>query len=88
MISRLEAAALALAADAPALRRRLEQAASDLLPALRARMRGASFDAAARTLTGAGIRLRWQTRRWPERPESYANQQTRTGYVLVEELPL
>lgn len=83
-MTRLEALALALAADAPALRRRLEQAASDLRPELRARMRGASFDLDARTLTGAGLRLRWQTRRWPGEAERYDNQQTSTGIVLVE----
>lgn len=85
-MTRLEALALALAADAPALRRRLEQAASDLRPELRARMRGASFDPDARTLTGAGLRLRWQTRRWPGEAESYDNQQTSVGIVLVEEV--
>lgn len=85
-MTRAEDLARALGDDATTLRRRLEQAASDLLPPYRARMRRATFDPAARTLTGAGLRLRWQTRRWPERAERYDNQQTSTGYVVVEEV--
>jgi hypothetical protein len=81
-----EALARALADDAPALRRRLEQAASDLLPALRARMCGAAFDPAARTLTGAGLRLRWQLRAREGEAEGYDNQQCSQGIVIVEEL--
>lgn len=83
-MSAAEARALALGDDATALRRRLEQAASDLRPELRARMRRPAFDPITRTLTGDGLRLWWQLRRRPDLPESYDNQQTSTGYIIVE----
>jgi len=85
-MTRAEALARALGDDAPALRRRLAQAASDLRHDLRERMRRPTLDPDARTLTGRGLRLRWQLRRWPEQPESYQNQQTSVGYIIVEEM--
>lgn len=76
--------ARALGCDPTALQARLLDAASCLIVDYRKLMRGAHFDFEAKTLTGKGLRLRWQLRRYPDEAEHYRNQQTSMGIVLLE----
>ena len=81
-ISFSERAALKLAADKTALRKRLQEARSCLIPELCKLFGKGRFDFARRRLVGNGLILQWRTRLYPDQPESYENQQTTCGCVI------
>jgi hypothetical protein len=89
-ISRSEFDALCLSLDKKRLRKRLSEAKSVLLPEYRKLFRPGIFKANERALYSEGLRyrLQWQTRRYPDAPESYENQQTSIGAVYLVELPI
>ena len=81
--SRLEGAALKLAANRTALRQRLQEARSCLCREIAKEFGKGRFDFAGRRLIGGnGLVLQWQTRMDPDRPETYVNQQTSRGCVV------
>lgn len=81
-LSHNERAALALASDPAALRRRLQEARSVMTD--RKRFGKGRFDFAGRRLIGDNsLALQWLTRLEPDQPESYRNQQTNRGCVIL-----
>ena len=79
--SRLEEAALKLAANRIALRQRLQEARSCLCREVAKEFGKGRFDFTGRRLIGGnGLVLQWQTRMDPDRPETYVNQQTSRGW--------
>lgn len=60
---------------------RLEEARSVLIPSLYKRFKDAQFSFKLKRLIGDGCYLQWQTRRWPDKPVSYENQQNTSGFV-------
>jgi len=77
-----EKKALALASDPAALLKRLQEARSVLTD--RRRFGKGRFDFAGRRLIGSnGLALQWRTRMEPDQPESYRNQQTTRGCVIL-----
>lgn len=88
-VSRSEYEALCLSLDKVRLRKRLREARSVLKPEFRKMFKPGIFKAGERALysdSPLGYRLQWQTRRHPDQPESYENQQTTAGHVHLEEL--
>ena len=84
MISRNEEAALAVGNDRKALRKRLQEAKSCLCREYLNGFGKGRFAFANRRLIGDnGLVLEWRTRRFPDRPESYNNQQTSRGSVFI-----
>ena len=81
--SRAEREALLLAADKKRLRNRLQEARSVLTTETARRFGKGTFDFAGRRLIGDnGLVLQWRTRRFPNQPEGYENQQTTVGTVF------
>jgi hypothetical protein len=88
-ISHAEYEALCLSLDKTRLRKRLNEAKASLQMRYRKMFKPGIFKPAERALYSDnpfGYRLQWQTRRDPEAPESYENQQTTTGAVYLVEL--
>lgn len=88
-ISSNEFDALCLSLDKARLRKRLSAAKAALKPEYRKMFKPGIFKAQERALYSdapLGYRLQWQTRRYPEQPESYENQQTAIGAVYLVEL--
>lgn len=88
-VSRNEYDALCLSLDKVRLRKRLNEAKSVLMLRYRKMFKPGIFKPAERALYSDnpfGYRLQWQTRRHPDQPESYENQQTAIGVVYLEEL--
>lgn len=83
----LEARAIAFGSDSAKVEKRLRGAAKLLLAPYRKVLdnRNARFDAGRRILVSADDRfaLIWQTRRKPDQPEGYENQQTSEGVVFL-----
>jgi hypothetical protein len=64
------------------LRKRLEEARAVLTN--RKQFGKSNFDFANKRLVGEnGLHLQWQTRQYPDQPESYENQQTNRGFVIL-----
>jgi hypothetical protein len=84
--SSAERDALALAADKKELLNRLQEARSVLTAAVSKQFGKGRFDFPGRRLVGEnGIVLQWRTRCYPDKPESYENQQTTRGCVVCLE---
>jgi hypothetical protein len=89
-ISIAEYEALCLSLDKARLQARLKNAKSLLQLRYRKMFKPGIFkpkDHALYSDSPFGYRLQWQTRRNPELPESYENQQTSAGVVYLEKLP-
>ena len=84
-MNELEQKALAVRADKKALLKRLKFTVSVMNDEGARYMRDAKFDFKnARLVSVDGlVVLQWQTRKYPDAPESYNNQQTSSGYVRV-----
>ncbi len=79
-----EQLALELAVNNGALLRRLKDARSVLTPEFKVFFRRPIFDYENRCLIGTdGYKLQWRTRLEPRLPESYENQQTNVGTVVL-----
>ena len=50
------------------------------------RFKAYRFDFDRQRLIGDGFALQWKTRKQPDQPESYSNQQTSRGVVTLERL--
>ena len=50
------------------------------------RFKAYRFDFDGKRIIGDGFALQWKTRRQPNQPESYENQQTSRGVVTLERL--
>ena len=90
-VSLAEYDALCLSLDKARLQARLKDAKSLLHLRYRKMFKPGIFKPGERALysdSPFGYRLKWQTRRDPELPESYENQQTSIGAVYLEELPV
>jgi hypothetical protein len=86
LISRAEQQALALASRPAALRKRLQEARSVLTREVSKQFGLGHFDFSRRRLVGEnGLVLQWQKRLYPDQPESYENQQTTRGSVVLLE---
>lgn len=88
-VSSNEFDALCLSLDKTRLRKRLNEARSILVLRYRKMFKPGIFKANEKALYSdnpIGYRLQWQTRRHPDQPESYENQQTAVGAVYLEEL--
>ena len=83
-----EQMALDLARDSQQLRRRLLDTKSVLVDAIRAKFTYNRFDIANRRLLSddGTLCLQWQLRECPDLPESYDNQQTNIGTVILRRL--
>lgn len=79
-----EAKALAIANSRKALRSRLMEAKAVLIDEIRKGFGKGRFDFEQRQLVGDnGYILQWKLRNYPDRPESYENQQTNRGIVVL-----
>ena len=88
-VSSNEYDALCLSLDKVRIRKRLNEAKSVLQLKYRRMFKPGIFKPAERALysdSPFGYRLQWQTRRDPDAPESYENQQTAIGAVYLVEL--
>jgi len=84
--NRAEQQALALASRPAALRKRLQEARSVLTREVSKQFGIGHFDFSHRRLVGEnGLVLQWQKRLYPDQPESYENQQTTRGSVILLE---
>lgn len=79
-----EQMALAVASNRKLLRNRLNEARAVLVDSIRKTFGKGTFDFEKRQLIGEnGYILQWKVRMRPELPESYQNQQTSRGCVVV-----
>ena len=88
-VSQNEYEALCLSLDKKRLRKRLMDAKAVLRNPHRAWFNPGIYKHAERALYSDakfGYKLQWQTRRRPDQPESYDNQQTAIGSVYLIEL--
>lgn len=88
-VSHNEYEALCLSLDKVRLRKRLNEAKAVLRLRYRKMFKPGVYKHAERALysdSPFGYRLQWQTRREPDKPESYENQQTAIGAVYLLEL--
>ena len=83
----METKAWAVANNPTLLRFELNQAKSCLARWIKPFFRAAKFDFNNKRLMGDGYALQWKLRRFPNCPESYENQQTSRGIIIVVSLP-
>jgi hypothetical protein len=83
MQTRSETKALAVAADRKALHKRLQETRSCLTTEAKRGFGKGCFDFEGRCLVGNNFTLQWQMRQQPDEPESYLNQQTNRGTVVI-----
>lgn len=83
-----EATALQISSDRASLRNRLNSAKSCLLKEYKLALRNAKFDFKNKRLRSKCGRyeLQWQLRLYPYLPESYENQQTTQGCVVLNQI--
>lgn len=85
---RLEKLALEVGNSRTALRKRLQVARGVLIGHFNRQFGRGRFDFANKHLIGDnGLFLQWQTRYYPDQPESYRNQQTSRGVVSLARSP-
>lgn len=65
------------------LKKRLMEEKYCLNDSIKPKFKNAKFDFRAKQLVGDGYILQWRVRRHPELPESYENQQTSVGTVVL-----
>lgn len=65
------------------LKKRLMETKSVLSNEARKLFRNAKFDFENKRLIGDGYFLQWELRNEPDKPESYYNQQTSVGTVII-----
>lgn len=81
--------AICLSLDKTRLKRRLLDAKSTLKMRYRKMFKPGIYKPIEKALYSDnpfGYRLKWQTRRYPDEPEGYGNQQTAIGSVYLEAL--
>ncbi len=78
-----EEQALVLCADKKRLRAMLKESLATLATDVQKRFKGATFDFLGARLVGDGCALQWKPRPRPNEPESYGNQQTNRGCVVL-----
>jgi len=81
-----EELAAAVGASRLRLRKRFMEAKSVMSRGLSRLFKGARLDFENKRFIGQGYALQWALRRWPDRPESYENQQTNRGDVSLVQL--
>jgi hypothetical protein len=78
-----EMQAIALAGNPKRLHKRLLDAKAVLAAPMALKFKNATFNYAKMQLEGDGYILQWRVRRKPSEPESYNNQQTNRGDVVL-----
>ncbi len=68
------------------LKKRLMEAKAVLNDEAKKKFKTTTFDFQNKRLIGDGYSLQWKLRHRPEEPESYENQQTSVGTVVIEKL--
>ena len=79
----IESAAIAVSNDKKRLFKYLMEARYDLIKSLRLKFNNARYDFNNKRLIGDGYILQWQLRSDPTQPESYRNQQTSKGNIVL-----
>lgn len=83
-MSELEEKAIQLSLDKDRLLKKLASAKSCLRDEFLPYFQKTTFDFENKRLVGSGgFALQWFTRQFPDRPESYENQQTSVGVVFL-----
>jgi len=78
-----EEKAIATGQSKAKLRKRLMETKSVLNKEARRLFKNAKFDFENKRLVGEGYSLQWRVREDPNKPESYYNQQTSVGTVII-----
>ena len=75
--------AIEFATDKKKLKKRLLEAKSVLTAEYKPKFTNAEFNFEDKKLIGDGYTLQWQIRLQPNKPESFINQQTSIGTVII-----
>jgi len=82
-MTRLEEKAITIGQNRTKLKKRLMEAKSMLNNEARKLFKNSKFDFENEKLIGDGYSLQWRVREDPNKPESYENQQTSVGTVVI-----
>lgn len=85
-MTRLEEKAIATGQNKTKLKKRLMEAKSVLNNEATKLFKNSKFDFENKKLIGDGYSLQWRVRKDPNKPESYENQQTSVGTVIINKI--